>query len=70
MDDVPGSHMLVAVAIDADHRHQDMVADMQTAISACLERLTLRVTWRTVPSAFSMMLVQASERRSSSPVGG
>ena len=30
-----------------------------------IQRLTLRVTWRTVPSAFSMMLVQASERRSS-----
>ena len=27
--------------------------------------MTLRVTWRTVPSAFSTMLVQASERRSS-----
>ena len=36
-----------------------------SAISACLQRLTLRVTWRTVPSAFSTMLVQASERRSS-----
>ena len=30
-----------------------------SAISACLQRLTLRVTWRTVPSAFSTMLVQA-----------
>ena len=25
-----GQDMLVAVAIDADRRHQDMVADMQT----------------------------------------
>jgi hypothetical protein len=27
-----------------------------------LQRLTLRVIWRTVPSAFSTMLVQAGER--------
>ena len=27
-----GQDMLVAVAIDADRRHQDMVADMQDAV--------------------------------------
>jgi hypothetical protein len=37
----------------------------RNAIEGELQRFTLRVTRRTVPFMFSMMLVQASERRSS-----
>jgi hypothetical protein len=37
----------------------------RNAIEGELQRFTLRVTRRTVPIMFSMMLVQASERRSS-----
>jgi hypothetical protein len=41
------------------------VAVQRSAIAASCQRLTLRQTRRTVPFVFSMMLVQASERRSS-----
>ena len=37
----------------------------RNAIEGELQRFTLRVTRRTVPIMFSMMFVQASERRSS-----
>ena len=40
-------------------------AVQRSAIEGELQRFTLRVTRRTVPIIFSMMLVQASERRSS-----
>jgi hypothetical protein len=40
-------------------------AVQRNAIEGELQRFTLRVTRRTVPIMFSMMLVQASERRSS-----
>ena len=40
-------------------------AVQRKAIEDELQRFTLRVTRRTVPIMFSMMLVQASERRSS-----
>src|SRR5664279_3966196 len=40
-------------------------AVQRKAIEDELQRLTLRVTRRTVPIIFSMMLVQASERRNS-----
>ena len=43
-----------------------MAAPIQRkAIEDELQRFTLRVTRRTVPIIFSMMLVQASERRNS-----
>jgi hypothetical protein len=38
-------------------------AVQRMAIEGELQRFTLRVTLRTVPIMFSMMLVQASERR-------
>ena len=40
-------------------------AVQRKAIEDELQRFTLRVTRRTVPIIFSMMLVQASERRNS-----
>ena len=40
-------------------------AVQRKAIEVELQRFTLRVTRRTVPIMFSMMLVQASKRRSS-----
>ena len=40
-------------------------AVQRKAIEGELQRFTLRVTRRTVPIIFSMMLVQASERRNS-----
>ena len=40
-------------------------AVQRNAIEGELQRFTLRVTRRTVPIIFSMMLVQASERRNS-----
>jgi hypothetical protein len=40
-------------------------AVQRNAIEGELQRFTLRVTRRTVPIMFSMMFVQASERRSS-----
>jgi hypothetical protein len=40
-------------------------AVQRKAIAGELQRFTLRVTRRTVPIMFSMMFVQASERRSS-----
>ena len=40
-------------------------ADQRKAIEDELQRFTLRVTRRTVPIIFSMMLVQASKRRNS-----
>src|SRR3954471_19376053 len=40
-------------------------AVQRRAIEASRQRFTFRVTWRIVPFMFSMMLVQASERRRS-----
>src|SRR5437899_2840271 len=40
-------------------------AVQRKAIEADCQRFTFRLTWRTVPIIFSMMLVQASDRRSS-----
>jgi hypothetical protein len=46
------------------------MARVRKAIEDELQRFTLRVTRRTVPIIFSMMLVQARERRNSAGDGG